>query len=94
MALGWRISDENFMRGISGSTTQREFRTSVSQTGNAQIGNSRIPGALRHDQSIDLGSRLLAGLPQTDSQQRPGLERYPVQRQTPRPVSNGAVLLG
>ena len=55
-SIGWRISDENFMRGIKWIDDMK-FRASVGQTGNAQIGNSEYL-ALYGTTNIDLGNGL------------------------------------
>ena len=56
VSIGWRISDENFMRGIKWIDDMK-FRASVGQTGNAQIGNSEYL-ALYGTTNIDLGNGL------------------------------------
>ena len=56
VSIGWRISDENFMRGIKWIDDMK-FRASIGQTGNAQIGNSEYL-ALYGTTNIDLGNGL------------------------------------
>lgn len=55
-SLGWRISDERFLRDI-GWMDDLKLRASVGMTGNAQIGNSEYL-ALYGTTNIDLGNGL------------------------------------
>lgn len=42
VALGWRISDENFMQGLSHIVSNTKLRVSYGETGNANVGNKAI----------------------------------------------------
>ncbi len=56
-SLGWRMSEEKFLRGAASWLNDLKLRTSVGQTGNAQIGNNEYL-ALYAMNSIDLGGGL------------------------------------
>ena len=56
-SIGWRISDESFMKGASW-VNDLKVRASVGQTGNAQIGNSEYL-ALYGSSTLDLGNGIV-----------------------------------
>ena len=56
-SLGWRISDEPFMKSAKNWLTDMKIRASVGQTGNAQIGNNEYL-ALYGTGQTDLGNGL------------------------------------
>ena len=54
-SVGWRISDEPWMKGASKWMNDLKLRVSVGQTGNAQIGNSEYL-ALYGSSTLDMGN--------------------------------------
>lgn len=60
-SVGWRISDEKFMRNTKSWLNDLKLRASVGQTGNAQIGNSAYL-ALYGSGSLDLGNGIVTSM--------------------------------
>ena len=60
-SVGWRVSDENFMRGTKNWLNDLKLRASIGQTGNAQIGNSAYL-ALYGSGTLDLGNGIVTSM--------------------------------
>ncbi len=57
-SLGWRLSDEPWMKGASKWMNDLKLRVSIGQTGNAQIGNSEYL-ALYGSSTLDMGNGIV-----------------------------------
>lgn len=77
-SLGWRISDENFMRNAKWLNDMK-LRVSVGQTGNAQIGNSEYL-ALYGTTTNDMGNGVINSVyPSQIANSKLGWEKHPGQ---------------
>ena len=62
VSLGWRLSEENFMKSALPSLENLKLRASISQTGNDAVGNFQYLSGYKYGDSYIIGSKASIGM--------------------------------